>query len=149
MFKPKYLKQGKLLRKGVKKFLHYKRDLISEEKLVGIESALVDFDAAMAAKNREEVEKVAKRLTGQCEKAVPSAPYSGIRENLEVIFVAVVIAIGIRAYVLQPFKIPTGSMQPTLNGIVATPLTDEEYEAQKPGAIGKAANVVWGGAEVF
>ena len=43
-----------------------------------------------------------------------------IEENLEVIFVAVVIALGLRAYVVQPFRIPTGSMQPTLNGIVAT-----------------------------
>ena len=33
--------------------------------------------------------------------------------------VALVLAIGIRAYFLQPFKIPTGSMEPTLNGIVA------------------------------
>ena len=29
------------------------------------------------------------------------------------------IAIAIRTYFLQPFTIPTGSMQPTLNGILA------------------------------
>ena len=34
------------------------------------------------------------------------------------LLVAFVLAIGIRAYFLQPFKIPTGSMEPTLNGII-------------------------------
>ena len=40
-----------------------------------------------------------------------------IREYLDVIAVAVAVAFGIRALFLQPFKIPTSSMQPTLFGI--------------------------------
>ena len=42
-------------------------------------------------------------------------------------FVAIVIALGLRAYYLQPFRIPTGSMQPTLNGIVGTPIPEAEW----------------------
>jgi signal peptidase I len=142
VFQPKHIKQAKLLRKGVKKFLHYKRDLIPEEKLADIEKVATEFDEAVASKNKAEIEKVAKRLTGTCEKAVPAASNAGLRENLEVIFVAVVIAVGIRAYVLQPFKIPTGSMQPTLNGIIAYPQSETEYTEEKPGLPGK----VWASA---
>lgn len=36
---------------------------------------------------------------------------------LDVIVVAIMVAMGIRALALQPFKIPTGSMQPTLYGV--------------------------------
>jgi signal peptidase I len=42
-------------------------------------------------------------------------------------FVAIVIALGLRAYYLQPFRIPTGSMQPTLNGIIGKPLPQAEW----------------------
>ena len=34
---------------------------------------------------------------------------------------ALAVAMGIRTFFLQPFKIPTGSMQPTLFGVTSTP----------------------------
>jgi signal peptidase I len=50
---------------------------------------------------------------------MPDARVSDFAENVEVFFVSIVIALGIRSYVAQPFQIPTSSMQPTLNGIIA------------------------------
>ena len=40
---------------------------------------------------------------------------------MEVLFVILAIFLGLRCYVVQPFRIPTGSMQPSLNGIRAIP----------------------------
>ena len=39
---------------------------------------------------------------------------SGLRENIEAILVAIVLALFIRTFVIQAFKIPSGSMKQTL-----------------------------------
>jgi signal peptidase I len=44
-------------------------------------------------------------------------PHSSMREILDILAVALMVAFGIRALFFQPFKIPTSSMQPTLYGI--------------------------------
>jgi len=46
------------------------------------------------------------------EEAVPQRGH--IRENIEAILVAILIALFIRTFVVQAFKIPSGSMKPTL-----------------------------------
>ncbi|MFP6872815.1 MAG: signal peptidase I [Verrucomicrobiales bacterium] len=145
MFRKKYLKQAKLLKKGVKKFLRYKQDILPEKAMEDIRMKLAEFEGAVATKNKEEIKKEAKTLTGACGKVIPSASHPSLRENLEVIFVAVIIAVGIRAYFAQPFRIPTGSMQPTLNGIIGH-LQDPAGGAFKaPGFLGKAFYKAWEG----
>ncbi len=142
-FKPKHIKEGNLLLKGVRKFVRYNRDLISPEKGKNVESIEADFREALERPgvSKDELNEVAVKLTEACEKSVPSYKSSMLKENLEVIFVAVVIAMGIRAYFVQPFKIPTGSMQPTLNGIIAHPHRDSSpidgVEYTEPGRFGQ------------
>src|SRR5690606_21965010 len=67
-----------------------------------------------------------------CGAALPQPPQSEFAENIEVFFVAIVIALGIRAYIAQPFQIPTGSMQPTLHGITARATAEDP----RPGPLG-------------
>ncbi len=122
MFKPKYVKEGELLLKGVKRFVNYRRDKLPADTLEKIESLRTDFEAALKARDGEKTKTLAEELTKICEGAGSDYRNSALAENVEVIFVAIVIALGIRAYIAQPFKIPTGSMQPTLNGIVSYPL---------------------------
>lgn len=46
--------------------------------------------------------------------AVPKSGKGKLRENIEALVIAVILALFIRAFVVQAFKIPSGSMQNTL-----------------------------------
>ena len=129
MFAPKWKKEAKLLDKAAKKFLNYKRDLLEAKQIDEINSRRDDVKATVKANDKLKCEEASKQLKATCEDSLPRYQVQGwVEENLEVFFVAIVIALGLRAYVIQPFRIPTGSMQPTLNGIVATSLPqDEEF----------------------
>ena len=127
MFEPAWKKNAKLLVKGVKKFVDYKRDLLTSDRLAEIESRRSDLLNALKAKDRAKVDEASKQLRATCDNALRIKPQGWFEENVEVMFVAIVIALGLRAYYLQPFRIPTGSMQPTLNGIVGEPLKKEDW----------------------
>lgn len=139
MFTPKWKKEAQHLAKGARKFIDYKRDLLKPDRLDEIESRRADLLAAIKSKDLEKVNEASKQLRAVCEKALPyEKPLGWLEENVEVMFVAIVIALGLRAYYLQPFRIPTGSMQPTLNGIIGTPLPEEKWPSFPQRMIEKA-----------
>jgi signal peptidase I len=116
----------------VRKLLNAQRDLLSIEAVSSVHAAYqgakraiddhADKETLLASKN--ELERVANQW-------LRPYPHSEWRENIEVFLVAIAVAMAIRTFFLQPFKIPTGSMQPTLYGV--------EYESvdQIPNAFGK------------
>jgi len=128
MFTPKWKKEAQHLAKGALKFIHYKRDLLAADQLGEIESRRADLLAAIKSGDRGRVDEASKQIRAACDNALPrEKPVGWLEENVEVMFVAIVIALGLRAYYLQPFRIPTGSMQPTLNGIIGSPLASEKW----------------------
>lgn len=139
MFTPKWKKEALHLVKGAKKFIDYKRDLLKPERIAEIESRRQDLIAAIKSKDLGKVDEASKQIRTVCEKSLPQErPLGWFEENVEVMFVAIVIALGLRAYYLQPFRIPTGSMQPTLNGIIGKPLKRDQWPSLPQRLIEKA-----------
>jgi signal peptidase I len=118
---PGYIKDAKHYLHGAKKFLSYKRDILSAGDIAKIEQRIKSLREAMRAKRRDPVLEAMHELDELIGKIAPPPKDAGWRENVEVFLVAIVVAAGIKAYIVQPFRIPTGSMQPTLYGIVGTP----------------------------
>lgn len=139
-WKAKWKKEAELLVKAARKFLHYKLDLLPEDRVREIETRIQDLRNAIKSGNRANADEAGKQLHSTCENALPyQKPQEWFAENVEVIFVALVVALGLRTFILQPFRIPTGSMQPTLNGIITDSMDEEEFRKNKP----------WVGKQVF
>ncbi len=129
-WKPKWKKEALANLKGGQKFLHFKRDLLEPDRVDEISSRINDLKKVIRERDQAGVPEACKQLQGTCEHSLKSyRPPDALSDNLEVFFVAIAIALGIRAYYVQPFRIPTGSMQPTLNGIVGHPQpVDKEWK---------------------
>lgn len=118
--------------KHVRKLSNSQRDLLSPAAISSIDNAQHATQKAIDDHaDKETLRKTMGELEAAAEKWLKPYPHSEWRENIEVFLVAIAVAMAIRTFFLQPFKIPTGSMQPTLYGI--------EYEpAQEiPGRLGR------------
>jgi len=144
LFVPKYIKEAKHYLHGARKFLSYKRDILPKEQIEKVEARINDLKTAMREKRRGPVQEAIHELDALIGKISPPPKDAGWRENVEVFLVAIVIAAGIKAYILQPFRIPTGSMQPTLYGIVGTPTN-----SPPPNILVRAFEFVWLGRHSF
>jgi signal peptidase I len=123
--------------KHVRKIFNAQRDILSPQALTAMEGVMRDTQKAIQEKAGEEgLKKQMANLEAAANKWFKPYPNAGIRENVEVLLVALAVAMGIRTFFAQPFKIPTGSMQPTLFGITSKNLKGDS-EAQIPGVLAR------------
>jgi signal peptidase I len=122
-FFSKSVREATDLCKQARKILNHQRDILAPQALDNITEAVDEAEEAIR-------KGLPPALLADKTDALKDAadkwfkPYrnSGIRENVEVFLVVVAVAMAFRTFILQPFKIPTGSMQPTLYGV-----TVEDY----------------------
>lgn len=96
---------------------HMREDITPAPVLAQLDQARAELKEAVRARRADEIERRCEAVRQSLVKVVPARSFPAFRENLEVLVVAVAVAMAFRCYFLQPFKIPTGSMQPTLYGI--------------------------------
>lgn len=124
MFSPRYLKHGHALAKDAAAHLHRRRDILPPETVADLEAGILKLKEAMAAKDKAAVEAAAEALDKKFEHVLP--PQNSWRDWTETVVASIAVVVAFRAYFLQPFQIPTGSMQPTLNGLIVHNLAAEE-----------------------
>jgi len=125
-FGSKTVRQAVAAHKHVRKLLSAQYDLLSPQAIGGLTTALDALRTAIVegAPKQELQSKLAALETAANKWLIPY-PHHAWRENVEVLLVAIALAMGIRTFFLQPFKIPTGSMQPTLWGVTSTNLINQ------------------------
>ncbi len=127
-YKPKWQRDALAFEKAAKRFINYKRDLLPEGRIGEIESRIKDLKSAIKNGSKRQSIEACNQLEFSCEASLPNQRKpNAFSENIEVFFVAIAIAIGIRGYITQPFRIPTGSMQPSLNGITGQIINKDEW----------------------
>src|SRR3954463_5713134 len=111
--------------KHVRKILNAQRDVLSRDAVDKVEMALRELSTtAHITRDKANLDAKMTQLETVANTWLKQYPHAGLRENVEVLLVAIAVAMAIRTFFVQPFKIPTGSMQPTLFGITQDNLID-------------------------
>jgi len=94
-------------------------DILDPTQLEQLSRREAALRGALESRNLDAVAQTSESLAGELDTLIGRRSCPGLRDNIEIIIVAVAVAMACRTYFLQPFKIPTGSMQPTLYGITS------------------------------
>ncbi|MEI6196217.1 MAG: signal peptidase I [Verrucomicrobiota bacterium] len=119
-FSSSQVREAVAMQKHVRRLLAAQRDILAVPAVENLNRALMDLSNALATGLKgESLKKEMGKLEEAANKWLKPYPHSAWRENVEVLLVALAVAMAIRTFFVQPFKIPTGSMQPTLFGVTS------------------------------
>jgi signal peptidase I len=117
------------MRKFVRHWMAAQRDLLSPQAIAAVILAMNEMETAIReGANRGIIRIKMEELEFAANKWLKSYPHAMWRENVEVLLVAIAVAMSLRTFFpFQPFKIPTGSMQPTLYGVTSQNLLSDSH----------------------
>ncbi|MCP4199960.1 MAG: signal peptidase I [Proteobacteria bacterium] len=107
-------KEAALLLKNVRKILSKKGARVSNKGKSDLDAAISKLTACIRDKNDEKITAAVQKLEKATDRYLAFAKKSAGREYVESIGIAIIVAIVLRLFVLEAFKIPSESMVPTL-----------------------------------
>ncbi len=110
----------------------YRRDLMTQEEIASLHACVERLSEAVRTRSSEKTVPALQCLEKRLRKSGGCLyPRTSWAENVEMLLVASILAIGIRTFFFQPFKIPTNSMYPSFNGLTYE-ISADERESSLP-----------------
>ncbi len=122
-FTPTWRKEGHAVATLAARYLNHFKHKITPERYQELAEPLAELKQALNNWDAENTKRLTAVVNNRGEGCL-GYKRSAVAEMVESIFVIMVVFLGIRTYYAQPFRIPTGSMQPSLNGIVVHPIDE-------------------------
>ena len=140
------LKYAREVLRGSEKWLRINRDMVSDAHASAITAGINELRQAVGARSATAAASLADKLEQKIGRALPAPKHPGWRENVEMLLVVGILVMAIRTFFVQPFKIPTGSMQPTLYGVYPPePLPPLPYADGSPSILARLAGILFEG----
>lgn len=110
----KATKKAKELIKETKQVLEKNRSKLAPDVVSIVEQRIANLERVLSSKNHQDITTATNDLEVASSDYLSKYKKSKLRQNVEALAFAIILALIIRTFVFQPFKIPSGSMIPTL-----------------------------------
>lgn len=116
-FSPGWRRRGYEQMVTLRRYVNMRRHAMDAEKVAECEGRCDALSRALLNWDEKETLSLLGQTTSLCS-SLRGYERAAWVEMVESFFIIMVVFLGIRTYYAQPFRIPTGSMQPSLNGII-------------------------------